>query len=92
MESPFRVLPPMKRVGPRGSGKWQPIDFNQLVKEVVDGGDLFGEGHVQGLRALRDLQTPIDPQQPEIGARVNQVGLMSSTNEGREPFVTRFIR
>ena len=92
MESPFRVLAPMKRVGPRGSGQWQPIDFDQLVKEVVDGGDLFGEGNVEGLRALRDLQTPIDPQQPEFGAKVNQVGLMSSTNEGREPFVTRFIR
>ena len=92
MESPFRVLAPMKRVGPRGSGQWQPIDFDQLVKEAVDGGDLFGEGNVEGLRALRDLQTPIDPQQPEFGAKVNQVGLMSSTNEGREPFVTRFIR
>ena len=92
MESPFRVLAPMKRVGPRGSGQRQQIDFDQLVKEVVDGGELLGEGHVRGLRALRDLQTPIDPQQPEFGARVNQVGLMSSTNEGREPFVTRFIR
>ena len=92
MDSPFRVLAPMKRVGPRGSGQWQPIAFDQLIKEVTDGGNLFGEGEVQGLRALRDLQTPIDPQQPEFGPRVNQVGLMSSTNEGREPFVERFIK
>ncbi|MEO6354120.1 MAG: tetrathionate reductase subunit TtrA, partial [Burkholderiaceae bacterium] len=92
MESPFRILAPMKRVGPRGSGRWQPIDFDQLVKEVVEGGDLFGEGEVQGLRALRDLTTPIDPQQPEFGPKVNQVGLMSSTNEGRLAFVNRFIK
>lgn len=92
MESPFRVLAPMKRVGSRGSGRWQPIDFEQLVKEVVEGGDLFGEGEVQGLRALRDLTTPIDPQQPELGPKVNQVGLMLSTNEGRQPLVARFIQ
>ncbi len=58
MESPFRVLAPMKRVGPRGGGQWEPIAFDQLVKEVTEGGDLFGEGHVQGLRALRELENP----------------------------------
>lgn len=92
MDSPFRVLAPMKRVGPRGNGQWQPIAFDQLVKEIVEGGNLFGEGEVQGLRALRDLQTPIDPQQPELGPKVNQVGLMASTNEGRLAFVERFIK
>ncbi len=91
MDSPFRVLAPMKRVGPRGGGQWQPIAFDQLIREVVEGGNLFGEGEVQGLRALRDLQTPIDPQQPELGPKVNQVGLMASTNEGRIAFVKRFI-
>ena len=92
MDSPFRVLAPMKRVGPRGSGQWQPIAFDQLVKEIVEGGNLFGEGEVQGLRALRDLQTPIDPLQPELGARVNQVGLMASTDDGRFAFADRFIK
>lgn len=27
----------------------------------MEGGDLFGEGHVDGLRAIRDMETPIDP-------------------------------
>lgn len=92
MDSPFRVLAPMKRSGPRGSGQWQPIAFDQLIKEITEGGNLFGEGEVQGLRALRDLKTPIDPEQPELGPKVNQVGLMSSTNEGRLAFVDRFIK
>lgn len=92
VNSPFRVLAPMKRVGPRGGGQWQPIAFDQLIKEVTEGGNLFGEGEVQGLRALRDLKTPIDPQQPELGPRVNQVGLMVSTNEGRQAFVERFLK
>ena len=90
MTSPFRVLAPMKRVGPRNSGQWQPISFEQLVKEVTEGGNLFGEGPVVGLKALRDLATPIDPAQPELGPRVNQVALLSSVNDGREPFARRF--
>ena len=92
MDSPFRVLAPMKRVGPRGGGQWQPIAFDQLIKEIVEGGNLFGEGMVQGLRALRELDTPIDPQQPELGPRVNQVGLMASADDGRLAFAERFIR
>ncbi|MDC8760256.1 molybdopterin dinucleotide binding domain-containing protein [Janthinobacterium fluminis] len=92
MESPFRVLAPMKRVGPRGGGRWQPIAFEQLVKEITEGGNLFGEGPVQGLRALRELDTPIDPQQPELGPRVNQVGLMASTDDGRLAFADRFFK
>lgn len=91
MDSPFRVLTPLKRIGPRGSGQWQPIAFEQLVKELTEGGDLFGEGPVEGLRSLRDLKTPIDPERPELGARVNQVGMILSTNEGREAFVRRFM-
>ena len=90
MSSPFRVLTPMKRVGPRNSGRWEPIAFEQMVREVTEGGDLFGEGPVAGLKALRDLNTPIDPAQPEFGARVNQVALLSSVNDGREPFARRF--
>ncbi|WP_452006914.1 molybdopterin-dependent oxidoreductase [Azospirillum largimobile] len=91
LTSPFRVTTPMKRVGPRGSGKWEPITFERLVEEIAEGGDLFGEGHVDGLRALRDLKTPIDPAAPELGPKVNQVALLSSVNDGREPFVRRFF-
>ncbi len=92
IDSPFRVLAPMKRVGPRGSGQWQPIAFDQLIKEITEGGNLFGEGNVQGLRDLRDLHTPIDPQQPEFGPKVNQVGLMASVPDGRLALVERFIK
>ncbi|SIQ82003.1 tetrathionate reductase subunit A [Aromatoleum tolulyticum] len=90
IDSPFRVRTPLKRVGPRNGGKWQPISFEQLVRELVDGGDLFGEGHVDGFRALRDLATPIDAAAPELGPKVNQVALISSVNDGREAFARRF--
>nr|WP_295837845.1 hypothetical protein [uncultured Azospirillum sp.] len=91
LTSPFRITTPMKRVGPRGSGRWEPIAFDRLVAEIAEGGNLFGEGPVEGLRTLRDLKTPIDPASPELGPKVNQVALLASVNDGREPFVRRFF-
>ncbi len=92
MTSPFRVTQPMKRVGPRNSGRWEPIAFEQLVKEVVFGGQLFpGEGTVKGLADLRSFD-PIDPDAPELGPKVNQVALLSSVNDGREVFMNRFMK
>ncbi len=54
---PYRIRKVLKRVGPRGSGEWQTIDFSQAIAEIVNGGDLFGEGTVPGLKesfAVRD--------------------------------------
>ena len=90
MNSPFRVLQPMKRVGGRGEGKWQSISFEQLVQEVCEGGDLFGEGHVEGLRAIFDRDTLLDPDNPEYGAKVNQFLFTDASNEGRTPLIQRF--
>lgn len=52
--NPFRVARPLKRVGPRGSGKWKALTWDQAVKEIVHGGDLFGEGKVTGLKQIRE--------------------------------------
>ncbi|MFB4202731.1 tetrathionate reductase subunit A [Arhodomonas sp. KWT2] len=90
LTSPYRVTRPLKRVGPRGSGRWQRISFEQLVEEVVEGGDLFGEGHVDGLRAVRDLDTPVAPESPEYGPRANQLLFTTGANEGRDALVRRF--
>ena len=92
IDSPYRVLTPLKRVGSRNSGRWEPISFEQMVKEVVNGGNLFGEGNVEGLGTLRDLTTPIDSKQPALGSRVNQVAVLSSVNDGRENFARRFFQ
>ncbi|OCC16394.1 Tetrathionate reductase subunit A [Dissulfuribacter thermophilus] len=88
---PYRIRTPLKRVGPRGSGRWKPISFEQLVREVVEGGDLFGEGQVDGLRAIRDLENPIDPEAPELGPRANQLAFIAGFHEGRLPLAKRFI-
>lgn len=85
-----RVLTCLKRVGPRGSNQWQSIPFEQLLDEIVEGGDLFGEGEVEGLRSIRDLQTPVDPEHPEYGPRANQLLVMEATDYGRSALLKRF--
>ncbi|MGC6342323.1 tetrathionate reductase subunit A [Bisgaard Taxon 45] len=90
INSPYRLTHPLKRVGKRGEGKWQTISFEQLVDEVVNGGDLFGEGYVEGLKAIRDLQTPVDQDNPEFGAKVNQLLVTFAGPEGRQPLLKRF--
>ena len=55
---PYRLRKVLKRVGPRGSGEWQTIEFDQAIDELVNGGDLFGEGHVDGLKEIFVLRDP----------------------------------
>ncbi|MGC8657504.1 MAG: molybdopterin-dependent oxidoreductase [Desulfomonilaceae bacterium] len=50
---PFRILKPLKRIGPRGSKKWKAISWEQAIKEISEGGNLFGDGAVQGLKNLK---------------------------------------
>ncbi len=88
--SPYRITQPLKRVGKRGEGKWIPISYEQLIEEVVEGGDLFGEGHVDGLRDIRDLTTPVDPENPEYGPKANQLLMTNAGNEGRDDIFKRF--
>lgn len=90
VSSPYRVLSPLKRVGKRGEGRWQRISFEQLIDEICNGGDLFGEGHVDGLGALFDRETLIDPEHPEYGPISNQLLVTDAANEGRTPLLRRF--
>ncbi|GIU95952.1 MAG: hypothetical protein KatS3mg012_2409 [Gaiellaceae bacterium] len=55
---PYRIRKVLKRDGPRGSGRWRSIDFDQAITEIVEGGDHFGEGHVPGLAELWALRDP----------------------------------
>ncbi|WP_138468832.1 molybdopterin dinucleotide binding domain-containing protein [Poseidonocella sp. HB161398] len=90
--NPRRVLAPLKRVGPRGAGQWQRISFGQLVEEIAEGGDLFGEGRVAGLREIRDLETPIRPGAPEFGPRANGLVWMNGVDDGRDALVLRWLK
>lgn len=92
IDAPNRVLKPLKRVGKRGENRWKEIDINVLIDEIVKGGNLFGEGEVKGLKDIRDLTTPINPQEPSFGPKANGLCFFGTTNEGREPFlIQRFM-
>jgi len=63
---PYRLVKVLKRAGKRGENKWKTIPFDQAVAEIVEGGDLFGEGQVEG---LKDICTLKDPKLSEELAR-----------------------
>jgi anaerobic selenocysteine-containing dehydrogenase len=57
---PYRIVKVLKRTGPRGSGKFKVISFDQAIDEIVNGGYLFkdvGENHrVPGLKDIYKLR------------------------------------
>ena len=59
---PYRIKQPLKRVGPRGSGQWKAITWEQAFQEIA-----------ARLKPLRDSNTLIDPAAPELGPIANQV-------------------
>lgn len=95
-QDPMRILVPLKRAGKRGEGKWKPITWEEAVNETVEGGRLFsyiGENQeIEGFRQLRDFNTPIDPNRPEFGPKVNQVVFFGGRHDGRMVFASRFMR
>ena len=75
---PYRLKEPLKRVGPRGSGQWETISWDQAFQEIG-----------AKLQQYRDLNTPIDPNHPEFGKRVNQVVFSGGRNQQNQ-FTDRF--
>jgi len=57
---PYRITSVLKRKPgtKRGAGQWETISFEQAIDEVVNGGDLFGEGRVDGMKTVRALTDP----------------------------------
>jgi tetrathionate reductase subunit A len=55
---PYRIVKVLKRAGKRGENKWQTINFDQAINEIVQGGNLFGEGQVDGLKDIAVLRDP----------------------------------
>ncbi|MCB2180632.1 MAG: molybdopterin-dependent oxidoreductase [Desulfobulbaceae bacterium] len=94
--NPYRLLKPLKRAGKRGEGKFEPIEWEQLIREVSQGGRLFAhlgeKREIEGLKAL-DSDEPIDPAAPELGPRRNGFVLMTGRLQtGRKAFIDRFVK
>lgn len=74
---PYRLRQVLKRAGKRGENRWVTIPFDQAIREIVEGGDLFGEGAVTGLRDLFKLRDPDLAQQLAADARAVAKGQMT---------------
>jgi tetrathionate reductase subunit A len=57
---PYRIVSVLKRKPGtrRGGGQWVSTPFEQAVDEIVNGGNLFGEGHVDGFKDLYAVKDP----------------------------------
>ncbi len=75
---PYRIKEPLKRVGPRGSGQWETISWEQAFREIG-----------QKLHQYRDFDTLLDPSAPELGVRANQVVFSGGRNQ-QNSFTDRF--
>ncbi|ABV38812.1 molydopterin dinucleotide-binding region [Shewanella sediminis HAW-EB3] len=88
-----RVTQVLKRAGKRGEGKWVTISYEQALSEIVNGGDLFGEGHVEGLRAVRQLDKQVKPGYPEFGTAANHLfATFCAEDTLRGSFYARFMQ
>lgn len=98
---PYRLTLPLKRSGPRGSGRFEAVSWEQLVDEVVAGGTLFsavaGEERrqVEGFAGLYDhgrgRYRPIDPADPGLGPETNGLVVFYGMAEnGQTDLLSRF--
>lgn len=51
---PLRLRSPLKRTGPRGSGQWKTITWEEAINEIVWGG-MLPDGPFEGLAAIRNV-------------------------------------
>jgi anaerobic selenocysteine-containing dehydrogenase len=60
LDAPDRITQPLKRVGERGEGKFEPISWDQALTEIADG--ILDAVQEQGAESIITLMTP------EVGA------------------------
>lgn len=98
-QDPFRLSVPLKRSGPRGSGKWKVISWEALIREVAAGGTLFSEipgeedRSVDGLASVltQERGGPDSVDSPRRDDRpVSPVMLADNFEKGRSDFFFRF--
>jgi tetrathionate reductase subunit A len=94
--NPYRIVKPMKRSGKRGSGSFEPIEWDQMVREIATGGQLFAhlgeERNFPGVKGLAK-DTLIDKEAPELGSvRNGFVFIAGRDQSGRLEFTNRFVK
>lgn len=84
---PYRVKQPLKRSGPRGSGQWTAITWQQALNEIVNGGTLSGakEGEADytfaGLSEIRKFISTAEELMPGGKTMEEIISLRLSTED-----------
>ncbi|XWX02465.1 molybdopterin dinucleotide binding domain-containing protein [Aggregatilineales bacterium SYSU G02658] len=86
---PYRLVSVVKRKPgtPRGGGEWVTISFEDAIREIVEGGDLFGEGPVPGLRESYALTDPTVAKQMADAVKAIQA---AKTPEEKQALIADF--
>jgi tetrathionate reductase subunit A len=71
---PLRIQHPLKRVGPRNAGEWETISWEQAFSEIA--------ARISAL--IPDRLEPIDPLNPELGKRANQLAFAPGRSVEKE--------
>jgi tetrathionate reductase subunit A len=94
--NPYRLIRPLKRSGERGSGRFEPIDWTQMISEIAKGGKLFTElGDQRDYPGLASLLRDdlIDSTAPELGTVRNGFVFIAGRDQaGYTDFTNRFVR
>ncbi|RME22091.1 MAG: twin-arginine translocation signal domain-containing protein, partial [Deltaproteobacteria bacterium] len=91
--NPYRILAPLKRVGARGSGKWQMIPWSQAIDEIADALLPYWTQGPDPDYTGDKTQFLIDPSIPELGYRNNQVMfLVGRLEHGQKEFTDRWFK
>ncbi len=73
---PFRIQHPLKRVGPRNSGQWETISWEQAFSEIA--------AKINQLIPPGERNNYIDPTMPELGEKKNQLGFAPGRSVEKE--------
>jgi tetrathionate reductase subunit A len=86
---PYRLVKVVKRKPgtPRGGGEWVTLDFDAALNEIAEGGDLFGEGPIEGLKSIYALRDATIAR--EMADAVKEI-LGEKDKENKAELVKRF--
>jgi anaerobic selenocysteine-containing dehydrogenase len=73
---PYRIQHPLKRVGPRNSGRWETITWDQAFSEIA--------ARIDQLIPPDSRNTDLDPFIPELGQSKNQLGFAPGRSVEKE--------
>jgi anaerobic selenocysteine-containing dehydrogenase len=73
---PFRIQHPLKRVGPRNSGQWETISWEQAFSEIA--------ARINQLIPPGERNRDIDPGNPGLGKKKNQLAFAPGRSVEKE--------